>query len=350
MIFAHNYLSQDKRKDANTMRHRLFFLFCLVFVSFGIIFAQTGKNNFSQKKITIGLIGKISTNPVFIAAHSGAKIAAKELGAKYNVDVVIDWETPKKENVYEQAVAIRRLMSSGASGIAIACSDAKYLTPVIDEAIDKGIPIMCFDSDAPQSKRFAYYGINDIEFGKMIMKQLAVEIKGKGTIAVLAGNTHALNQQRRLKGIQEELKKYPNITLPEGNIFHNIEIADPSVEMVRREQKSNPNIVGWAFQGSWVFQSKDPFSWKPGEVKIVAGHAVQQELDYVKSGYVQSLVGVNCFEIGYKSVEILLDKIVKNKTPNEPLIYCPLTPVTGKNINEWSLNWNKWLLKEAANR
>jgi ribose transport system substrate-binding protein len=318
-----------------------------VFVSFGIISAQTGKNNSSQKKITIGLIGKIGTNSVFIAAHSGAKLAAKELGAKYNVDVVIDWTTPEKENVQEQAAAIERLTRSGASGIAIACSDANYLTPVIDEAVDKGIPIMCFDSDAPKSKRFAYYGVNDIEFGKAIMKQLAKELNGRGTIAVLSGNAHALNQQRRLEGIKEELKKYTNIILPEGNIFHNIEIEDPSAEMVRREQKANPNIKGWAFQGSWVFQSKDPFPWKPGEVKIVAGNAVQKELEYVKSGYVQSLVGVNCFQYGYKSVEILLDKILKNKTPNEPLMYAPLTPVTEKNVSEWSVNWNKWLLKEA---
>lgn len=329
------------------MRHRLIFLFCLVFVNVGIIFAQKGENNFNQKKITIGLIGKIGTNPVFIAAHSGAKLAAKELGVKYNVDVVIDWATPEKENVQEQAAAIERLISSGASGIAIACSDAKYLTPVIDEAVDKGIPIMCFDSDAPNSKRFAYYGADDIAFGKAIMRQLAAEIKGKGTIAVLAGNVNALNQQHRLKGIKEELKKYPNLTLPEGNIFHNIEVADISAEIVRREQKSNPNIVGWAFQGSWVFQSKNPFPWKPGEVIIVAGNAVQEELEYVKSGYVQSLVGVNCFQFGYKSVEILLDKIVKNRTPKEPLIYAPLTPVTKKNAGEWSLNWNKWLLKEA---
>jgi ribose transport system substrate-binding protein len=311
------------------------------------MYSQSNQNNSSQKKVTIGFIGKIGTNAVFIATHSGANLAAKELGAKYNVEVVIDWETPETENVQEQAAAIERLTSSGVSGIAIACTDAKFLTPVIDEAIDKGVPVMCFDSDAPKSKRFAYYGVDDIAFGKAIMKQLAVEINNKGTIAALSGNAHALNQQRRLQGIKEELKKYPNIVLPEGNVFHNIEIADPSAEMVRREQKSKPQIKGWAFQGSWVFQSKDPFPWNPGDIKIVAGNAVQSEIEYVKNGYVQSLVGVNCFQYGYKSVEILLDKIVKNKTPNDPLIYAPLTPVTKKNADEWSLNWKKWLLREA---
>ena len=330
------------------MRYRFIFFFCLVFISSRIIFAQTGKNNSSQKKIIIGFIGRIGANPFFIAVHSGAKLAAKDMGAKYNVDVVIDWASPEMENVQEQAAAIERLFRSGAKGIAISCSEANYLTPTIDGVVEKGMQVMCFESDAPKSKRFAYYGADDIAFGKAIMKQLAVEVKGKGTIAVLAGNSHALNQQLRLKGIREELKKYPNIALPEHNIFHNIEIADLSAEMVRREQKINPTIAGWAFQSSWVFESKNPFPWKPGEVKIVAGNADQEELEYVKSGYVQSLVGVNCFQMGYKSVEILLEKIIKNRTPNEPLLYSPLTPVTEKNVNEWSLNWNKWLLKEAV--
>jgi ribose transport system substrate-binding protein len=194
-----------------------------MFVGFGLIFPQTDKNNSSQKKITIGLIGRIGTNPVFIAAHSGANAAAKELGAKYNIDVVIDWETPENENVQEQAAAIDRLIRSGANGIAIACSEANYLTPVIDKAVEKGIPILCFDSDAPKSRRFAYYGADDIEFGKTIIRQLAEAIKDKGTIAVLAGNANALNQQLRLIGIKEELKKHPNIKFPEDNIFHSRE-------------------------------------------------------------------------------------------------------------------------------
>ncbi|MFZ1976685.1 MAG: substrate-binding domain-containing protein [Bacteroidota bacterium] len=330
------------------MRQRLIFLFCLVFVNFKLGFAQTGTDKSSQKKITIGLIGRIAANPVFIAEHSGALLAAKELGLKYKIDVVIDWETPEDENVQEQAVAIERLIRSGASGIAIACSDENYLTPVINEAVEKGIPVMCYDSDAPKSKRFAYYGADDIEFGKAIMRQLAGAIKGKGTIAVLAGNANALNQQLRLKGINEELKKYPDIKLPESNIFHSIEIADLSAEMVRREQNSNPNIAGWIFLSSRVFQSKNPFPWKPGEVKITGGNAVPVQLDYIKSGYAQSFITSNYFEKGYKSVEILLDKIVKNKAPKQPLMYCPIIIVTEKNVNEWSLNWNKWLVQEGV--
>lgn len=328
-----------------------FFLFaCLILITFGSIFAKNSGNSTEQKIITIGMIGKIGNNPVFIAAYSGARLAAKELGEKYKVSVVVNLQTPEKENVQEQATAIERLTRAGANGITIACSDANYLTPFIDVAVDKGTHIMCFDSDAPKSKRFAYFGADDIEFGKAIIRQLASEINGKGSIAVLAGNKNALNQQLRLKGIKEELKKYPNITLAPENVYHNREIPDYSAEMVKRAQRTNPNIVGWAYQGSWPLLIKNSFDWEPGAVKVVAGQAVQAELEYVKSGHVQSLVGINCFQYGYKSVEILIEKILKNHTPDEPKIYIQLTLVTKNNVEEWSLNWKKWLLKEALNR
>jgi len=73
-------------------------------------------------------------------------------------------------------------------------------------------------------------------------------------------------------------------------------------------------------------------------------------LEYVKSGHAQVLIAQGCFLWGYKSVEILLNKIVKNQTPSEELIVDPPTRVTKENLDEWSLNWKKWLLKEAVNR
>ena len=331
------------------MRRVFIFLFCIVLVNLGLIFAQSvqrynrrSENKVGSKTITIGFIGKTDANPVFSAANAGTQLAAKELGEKYKIDVMIDVGTPDKENDEEQANEIKRLTLSGAAGIAIACSNDRYLTSFINETVDRGIPVLCFDTDAPQSKRFAYYGADNIAFGKALLRQLAAEINGKGMIAVLAGNKYGLNQKTRLQGVKEELNKYPGITLPENNIFYNIEVGNISAEVVRREQEKNPNIVGWAFLDSWVLQSSNPFKWKPGEVKVVAGNAIQVELDFVKSGYVQSLVGINYFDYGYKAVEILLNKIVKDKTPGEPLIYCPLTPVTRKNVNEWSLKWNDW--------
>ena len=49
-----------------------------------------GKDN----KLTIAMIAKSSTNPVFLASRTGAEAAAKELSAQYKIDVQVVWLTP----------------------------------------------------------------------------------------------------------------------------------------------------------------------------------------------------------------------------------------------------------------
>jgi ribose transport system substrate-binding protein len=347
MVDQGSCISLIMKKGRNQMRKTIIAVFILSTFLIGFLLGQSVKN---KKQIIIGMIGKRASNPVFMASYTGARVAAKELGEKYKLDIKIDWKTPAEENVEEQAASIEKFTQAKIDGISVSCIDANYLTHVIDDAVDKGVPVMCFDSDAPKSKRFAYYGADDVEFGKMLMKELATELKGKGNIAVLAGNKNALNLQRRLQGIKEEVKKYPNITLHADNVYYNIEIPEIASEKIARAQKENPDINGWILIGSTALQVQNTFKWKAGEVKVVAGNAVPVELEYVKSGYVQRLVGINCFQMGYKSVELLLDKILKNRMPDEPCISTPLTPVSKDNVEEWSLNWKKWLIKEAVYR
>src|SRR5262249_12384712 len=104
-----------------------------------------------KKSYTIGLIAKSQGNPVFQAARVGAMDAAKELGAKYNIQIKIDWRTPNEEDAQKQAEAIEQLVLAGADGIAVSCSDANKLTDAINSAVKNGVPVATFDSDAPRS-------------------------------------------------------------------------------------------------------------------------------------------------------------------------------------------------------
>ncbi len=121
-----------------------------------------------KPKIVLGIVAKSQSNPVFQAAHQGARDAAKELGAQYGVDVEINIQTPPEEDAQKQAQAVEQLARSGVAGIAVSCSNANTLTSAIDKAVDAGVPVMCFDSDAPKSKRFAYYGTDDISCGQKV--------------------------------------------------------------------------------------------------------------------------------------------------------------------------------------
>lgn len=300
-----------------------------------------------KKKVTIGLVAKSQSNAVFQAAYAGAKDAAKELGEKYNAEVTIDWQTPTDEDAQKQAEAIDSLVRGGAQGIAVSCSEANTVTPAINRAAGADVHVVCFDSDAPRSKRMCYYGTDDVTCGKAVMAELAKAMGDTGTVAILAGNQSAPNLQARVKGVREELKNHPNIKeLNDGNgVFYHPETPEDAARAVQSAQTTNPSITGWALIGGWPLFTKGALKWEPGKVKVVSVDALPAELPYVEDGFVEALYAQDCYGWGYKSVEILLEKIVNGKDPESKRIIDPLTRVAKDNVKEFGKKWDKWLGK-----
>ena len=299
----------------------------------------------AKKQIKIGIVAKSISNAVFQAAHSGAQDAAKELGPKYGVDVVVEIRTPTDEDAQKQAEAVEALTRAGVDGIAISCTEANTVTPAIDKAVGQGIQVVCFDSDASRSKRFAYYGTDDATCGQRVMSELAKAMGDKGTIAILAGNQSAPNLQARVAAVREELKKHPNMKeLPNG-VFYHQETPEKAAEAVANAQNANPGIEGWAMVGGWPLFTTNALKWEPGKVKVVAVDALPAQLGYLKSGHVQLLLAQDCYGWGHKSVDLLLDKIVNKKDPPSVRVIDPLTAVTKENADEYAKNWEKWLGK-----
>jgi len=306
----------------------------------------TSGDTAGRKKILIGFIGKSLTNDVFQAAQSGAKDAAKALSEKYGVDIELEIRTPNDEDPTKQAEAVEALARRGAAGIAVSCSEANTLTPSIDKAVDKGVAVVCFDSDAPESKRFAYYGTDDQACGATIMAELAKTMGDKGTVAILGGNQSAPNLQKRVAGAKEELAKFPNMKLNEPGVFYHVETPEKAAEAVQSAQNANPDIGGWAMIGGWPLFTADALKWPAGSVKVVACDALPAQLNYLRSGYVEALYAQDCYGWGTKSLELLMEKIVNNQNPPQVRVIDPLTKVTKENVDEFASNWDKWLGKK----
>jgi len=290
-------------------------------------------------------VAKSLSNDVFQAAQVGAADAAKELGSKYNAEVQLEIRTPNDEDATKQAEAIEALARMGAQGIAVSCSEANTVTPSIDKAVSRGVQVMCFDSDAPKSKRFAYYGTDDKSCGERTVDVLAKAMGEKGTIAILAGNQSAPNLQNRVAGAKEALKKYPNMKLNSPGVFYHVETPEKAAEAVQQAQNANPGIQGWAMIGGWPLFTANALKWPAGSIKVVAVDALPAQLSYVKDGYVEALLAQDCYGWGTKSVEILLDKIIKNQSPSDVKVIDPLTMVTKENVDSYAENWKKWLKK-----
>ncbi|GMV25452.1 MAG: hypothetical protein AMXMBFR58_14830 [Phycisphaerae bacterium] len=299
----------------------------------------------AKKSLVIGIVAKSQSNPVFQAARTGAEDACKDLSKKLGIDIKPNWRTPTNEDAQQQAQFVEQLVSQGADGIAISCSDANLLTSAIDDAVSKGVQVVTFDSDAPKSKRMAYYGIDDVEAGREVARQLGKVMGGKGVVAILAGNQNAPNLQARVRGVKEELAaSFKDITVKDT--YYHKETANDAAAMVQQVQNANPEISGWAMVGGWPLFTQNALDGIYDKAKVVSVDTLPEQLAYVKSGQVQALIGQDCYGWGYQSVVMLVDKLANDKAPEKVINNFKLAIVTKDNVSEYEGLWQKWLKKK----
>jgi ribose transport system substrate-binding protein len=295
----------------------------------------------ATRGVTIGMIAKSQSNPVFLAARKGAESRAAELTAKWGAPVRIEWRTPNDEDPQKQAEFIEQIVGGGADAITIACSDASKVTRAIDDAIDRGVEVMCFDSDAPQSKRLCYVGTDDAEAGRLVMRNVAELLEDKpGVIAILAGNQTATNLQKRVSGAREELERHANLQLKD--VYYHKETPQDAIAEIESVQKANPEINGWAMIGGWPLMSERALPWEPGAVVCVSMDTLVPQLAHLRMGDVQVLLGQQYFYFGSQCVDLLVSKVRDGVEPAKKIDFAPLDRVTKDNVDEYEKNWEKW--------
>ncbi len=332
-------------------------LILTIFLFIGLIFVGCGKKTTpkaepnapaKKKTITISMIAKSSTNPVFLSARTGAEDKAKELSAKLGIEIKIDWRTPPVEDGQVQAQRIAQAVNEGTDVILLSSSDASKVTGAINDAVDRGVQVFAFDSDAPDSKRFAFYGVDDIETGQMVMANLAELVKGKANVAILAGNQNAPNLQKRVQGAKMEAAKYPNIKIV-GTFYHAETPQDAAAEVLR-VMNAYPEINAWAMIGGWpLFTTTLLTDLDPNKVTVVAVDALPAQLSYVEKGIVPILLAQSTYLWGSISVEKIIDKIYLNK--DVPVINkMELVKVTKDNLSQWAKQLKDWGFTDVPER
>ena len=290
--------------------------------------------------LKIAMIAKSSTNPVFLSARTGAEAAATELSQKHGIPIEIVWLTPPAEDGQVQAQRIAQAVNEGASAVLISCSDAGKVTGAINDAVGRGVAVMTFDSDAPQSSRFAFYGVDDIKTGEAVMKELAPLMNGKGKVAILAGNQNAPNLRNRVAGVKQEAAKHPGITIVDT--FYHLETPQDAASEVIRVQNAYPEITGWAMIGGWPLFTQTLLSdLDPNKVKIVAVDALPAELAYVEKGLAPVLLAQPTYNWGYVSVQKIVEKVhLKEDVPE--IIPMELVRVSKENLGTWARQLKTW--------
>lgn len=134
---------------------------------------------------------------------------AKEAAASHSVQLTVK---ATDENSLEQQIRMMETMiKQQVDGIAIHPVDPEALTPFINKAVQAGIPVLCFETDAPGSLRSAFIGPDPLLEGHFMGELIKRELGGRGMIIASAGLSRSEVQQRRLEGILDYLNEHSDI-------------------------------------------------------------------------------------------------------------------------------------------
>uniref|UniRef100_A0A7S3KY73 G-protein coupled receptors family 3 profile domain-containing protein n=2 Tax=Amphora coffeiformis TaxID=265554 RepID=A0A7S3KY73_9STRA len=214
-------------------------------------------------------------------------------------------------------------------GLILSVSSAARLTPLIDQVVDQiGIPVVTFESDAPESKRVAYVGTNNTFMGDQIAKNVHQILPEGGTYAIFASDSDSDKNRERIEAFETRLADEGGwapaegsplfVTLQQDNFTQHVH---GFLEM-QTVLENNPTVVvpmEFSYMESRFWEELvDENRFR--NITYVSGDGTPVQISYLLRDYAQGLVGQVPYEMGYEAVRVVLDVLLRNKVPEKDII------------------------------
>ena len=154
----------------------------------------------SYRAFRFTVVNHATLSAVYLPTQNGVADACKLLGCSY------DWTGSASGNVATMVTAIDAAIDAGVDGIATSLPDATAFNTPVSAALDAGIPVISYASDAPGSARLAYVGSDPHLGGRRMGERIRKLVPSGRTIAVFIGTPGATGLDLRMKGITEVLR------------------------------------------------------------------------------------------------------------------------------------------------
>ena len=285
-----------------------------------------------QRTYTFALVpkGKCADQGPFLASIvEGCETRAAQLGNvrcecfgsdSFSAD---DDASKRKLKFLQQDFLIANLTLRGdVDGIAVAVRFPDQVEGSISDAVDAGIPVVTFDSDAPLSRRSVYIGTDNVAMGNEVGKVLKQLRPNGGKYALVSGV--APNLKERERGVREYLADTTWSELGMGNspLIPDTPNATLALDKMWTLAESHPELSAIIPVYGLPMQAE---GWKEfatrfqDRIALVGTDMSERQIDLLSKGYVDGLVGQQPYEMGRQAMTVLLQlqDTTSSTTPSE---------------------------------
>lgn len=252
--------------------------------------------------------------PFWTIAEKGARKAGAEFGADVEVRMPQNGPTDQKRMVEE-------LLARGVDGIAISPADPANQLDLLKE-IASHTNMITQDSDAPDSPRLCFVGMDNYQAGRLCGKMVKEAMPNGGTVMFFVGRAGQLNGKQRRQGATDELldrpagEKHddPPDAVLKGPKYTILGTRTDEADFAKAKANAQDALTRYPDLGCMI----GLFSYNPpniyaavkeagrvGKVQIVAFDEDDDTLRGVQSGDIYATVVQSPYKYGYESVRIL---------------------------------------------
>jgi ribose transport system substrate-binding protein len=288
-------------------------------------------------------------DPFWNTAAAGVRAAAKE----FNVDA--DVHAPAK-GIVDQKRIVESQLAAGVDGIAISPIDAKNQVDLINQACAV-TKVITHDSDAPDSKRLCFVGMDNYKAGRAAGRLIKEAIPNGGKVMIFVGRLEQLNSQQRRQGIIDELLDRPERSLKElqfdppgkaltGAKYTVVDTRTDNFDYARAKANAEDAMTAHPDLACMVglFAYNPPAcleamksAKKNGQIKLVAFDEKSATLQGIIDGDIHGTVSQQPYQYGYESVRILagLARGDHSVLPKDGFLEVPIVQVRKDNVEKF---------------
>ena len=295
-------------------------------------------------------------DPFWVIAQKGAEDAAKEFNA--DLQVIIP------NGAVEQKQKVEDVLVRGIDGVAISPIDAANQTPFLNE-VAKKTNLITQDSDAPNSNRLMFIGVDNYKAGRMCGRLVKEAVPKGGKVAIFVGRMEQDNARLRRQGLIDELMNRPEdanrAADPMGNEIKGDKytiVATLTDQFDRPKARDNaadlmtkhPDLVCMV----GLFAYNPPMCLEAlrqrnmlGKIQVIGFDEQDATLQAIKDGHCHGTVVQNPYKYGYESVNVLvkLAKGDKSVIPANKIMDIPARQIRKDNVDEFWADLKKKLGK-----
>ena len=214
--------------------------------------AGEGDDAFQEGRPSIAYVTN-GIDPFWTIAAAGAKAAGRE----FNVNVLNRF--PPKGVGDQKNMLEALLVQEDVTGIAVSPIDPANQQDILNK-VGEAKHFITHDSDAPNTNRLAYIGMNNYDAGRLAGQMVKEAMPEGGSVMIFVGRLGQLNAEQRRQGLIDELldrshdetRRDPNDAVIEGDKYTILGTKLDNFDNAKAKQNAQDTITRYPDVGCMV--------------------------------------------------------------------------------------------------